>query len=170
MIGWVPEFIFGRRMILAHWNLQLNHPGAKKHLSRFIPFVVGAVINPGNCLDLLQRENLKLLQETYLRLKDTFLKEGKQLPANRRIRGHKDVALRDLDCAVINSFHTYWVDSGLPAFDTVRAAFWEGEELYPDAGFRAQSHIQICVRNPNCIKGYFRPLKKIPSHPLPGGA
>ena len=35
--------------------------------------------------------------------------------------------------------------------------FWEGDELYPNAGFREKDHIQICVRNPNCIKGYFLP-------------
>jgi hypothetical protein len=40
----------------------------------------------------------------------------------------------------------------------VRAAFVEGGQLYPDAGFSAKSHIQICVRNVACIKGYFRPL------------
>ena len=42
-------------------------------------------------------------------------------------------------------------------FDTVRAAFLEGGELYPNAGFRMQNHIQISVLNPNCIKGVFLP-------------
>jgi len=37
--------------------------------------------------------------------------------------------------------------------------FWEGNELYPNAGFRKKNHIQICIRNPNCIKGYFLPRK-----------
>ena len=30
--------------------------------------------------------------------------------------------------------------------------------VFADAGFAAKTHIQICVRNPVCIKGYFRPL------------
>ena len=37
-------------------------------------------------------------------------------------------------------------------------AFIEGEPVYQDAGFREKNHIQLCVRNPACIKGYFRPL------------
>jgi hypothetical protein len=42
-------------------------------------------------------------------------------------------------------------------FDSVRGVFWEGRELYPNAGFREKDHIQICIRNPNCIKGFFYP-------------
>lgn len=52
-------------------------------------------------------------------------------------------------------------------FDTVREVFVEGDELYPIAGFKEKNHIQICVRNLNCIKGYFNPLKKHPEFPLP---
>jgi hypothetical protein len=43
--------------------------------------------------------------------------------------------------------------------DSVRGMFPEGEELYPTARFQKQNHIQICVVNPNCILGYFRPMK-----------
>ena len=32
----------------------------------------------------------------------------------------------------------------------------EGERLYRTSGFRKQTHIQICVRNPAMIKGVFR--------------
>jgi hypothetical protein len=43
-------------------------------------------------------------------------------------------------------------------FDTVRAAFIEGPPLYENAGFHEQTHIQICVRGPQQIMGYFRPI------------
>lgn len=66
--------------------------------------------------------------------------------------------LRDLDRAVIEYLHGVLEKKKTPPFDTVRAAFWEGDDLYPNAGFKEKNHIQICVRNPNCIKGYFRPL------------
>ena len=46
--------------------------------------------------------------------------------------------------------------TGEPPFDSVRGVFFEGENLYPNAGFKAKNHIQVCVRNPNCIKGFFR--------------
>ena len=45
--------------------------------------------------------------------------------------------------------------------------FWEGQELYPNAGFREKNHIQICVCNPNCIKGYFLPSGINQDYPNP---
>ena len=42
-------------------------------------------------------------------------------------------------------------------YDSARAVFFEGNEIYPSAGFKQKNHIQIAVRNPNCIKGYFIP-------------
>jgi hypothetical protein len=41
-------------------------------------------------------------------------------------------------------------------YTTVRALFPEGTELYPGAGFRDKTHIQICVREPEQILGVFR--------------
>jgi hypothetical protein len=64
-----------------------------------------------------------------------------------------DKLIRQLDCAVIE----YLMDEN-KSFDSVRGIFTEGKELYPGAGFRDKDHIQICIRNPNCIKGYFLPL------------
>ncbi len=29
--------------------------------------------------------------------------------------------------------------------------------LYPEAGLTEKNHIQICIRNPNCIKSFFLP-------------
>ena len=52
-------------------------------------------------------------------------------------------------------------------FDTVRGLFFEGDDLYPNAGFKAKNHIQICVRNPNCIKGYFLPRSSDSQHAIP---
>ena len=42
-------------------------------------------------------------------------------------------------------------------FDTVRGFFLEGRELYPGAGFRELDHLQVCVRSPRQIIGYFLP-------------
>ncbi|MEM7554619.1 MAG: hypothetical protein AAF378_11045 [Cyanobacteria bacterium P01_A01_bin.84] len=47
-------------------------------------------------------------------------------------------------------------------FDSVRAAFLEGEPWYPGSMFRKQNHIQIAVINPNCIKGIFLPREEVP--------
>jgi hypothetical protein len=32
------------------------------------------------------------------------------------------------------------------------------KHLYPNAGFKEKNHIQICVRTPGSIKGFFRPI------------
>ena len=45
--------------------------------------------------------------------------------------------------------------------------FWEGKPLYPNAGFAEKNHIQICVCNPNCIKGYFLPRGIDKEYPNP---
>lgn len=120
------------------------------------PAVVGAVIDPGVCLNLLEASALQQMRTAYDLLKSL---RGDEMPKNQ---GGVDLFLRHLDCAVIETVHLLRAfpsdDTTLPAYDTVRGAFWEGAELYPGAGFKEKNHVQICVRNPDCIKGYFRVL------------
>lgn len=68
-----------------------------------------------------------------------------------------DLLLRDLDCAVIQAIHDFHEEKGIKPYDSIRAAFWEGKELYNTAGFKEKNHIQICIRDPKCIIGYFLP-------------
>ena len=42
-------------------------------------------------------------------------------------------------------------------FDSVRGIFIEGRAAYEGAGFADKSHIQVAVRNPGAIIGYFLP-------------
>ncbi len=79
---------------------------------------------------------------------------GLALPKN--VLG-KDRVLRRLDCAVIESLHESLDSTDGFYYDSVRGMFPEGERLYTDAGFLKHNHIQLCIRNPNCIKGYFLP-------------
>ncbi|HEX5154283.1 MAG TPA: hypothetical protein VFW07_22700 [Parafilimonas sp.] len=130
-----------------------NHPGrAKSRINT--PAVIGAVINLGFCLDLLDFENLNLLKLGYELLSTAA---GNNMPRNKPVGTSKDLLLRELDCAVIESLHQIRKIQKLKEFDSVRGAFWEGKELYKNAGFREKDHLQICIRNPNCIKGYFLP-------------
>lgn len=47
--------------------------------------------------------------------------------------------------------------SGQP-YDTVRAAFIEGNPVFDGSTIMADTHIQLCVRNPKkSIIAYFRP-------------
>jgi hypothetical protein len=63
--------------------------------------------------------------------------------------------MRNLDYAVIETIHA--TNERDNCYDAVRGMFTEGEYPYPNAGFREKNHIQICIRNPNCIKRYFLP-------------
>jgi len=126
------------------------------------PTVVGAAISLGYCLDLLDSDSLKLLKTSYDSLIKTLKAAGEEVPANtlgskKRSPGSDDLLLRTLDCAVINFLHAQRKQQRLRLFDSVRGVFWEGEPLYPTAGFKEKNHVQIAVTNPNCIKGYFWP-------------
>lgn len=120
------------------------------------PFVVGAIIDLGNCLDLLETESIRIVANAHHRLCEACEEAGVPIPENRAAGGQ--ITLRHLDCAVINFAHSLREEAGSTPFDSVRAAFFEGEGLYPGAGFQKQTHIQICVRKPGSIIGYFRPI------------
>jgi hypothetical protein len=88
-------------------------------------------------------------------------------PDNRQSRNSPDLVLRYLDCAVVENIHQDRERLNQRPFDSIRSAFIEGLPLYTNAGFFAKSHIQLCIRNPNCIKGYFHPRKPDPDWPVP---
>ncbi len=123
------------------------------------PFVLGAVLDLGNCLDLMAREDLELVRWAYKGLKEAHDKDPGlgPLPVNAPAeRADGDNLLRHLDCATIRHLHAALKDQHLPPFDTVRGLFTEGGPLYPGSGFSAKTHVQIAVRSPNNIKGFFR--------------
>lgn len=128
------------------------------------PAVVGAVIDLGRCLNLLDAAALQIVKDGYESLAAAARQAGEVLPENRRGAGSSDLLFRHLDCAVIETVHRSRQENERPAFDSVRGVFVEGKPLYPNAGFHDRNPIQICVRNLRCIKGYFRVL------PDPAGA
>ncbi|NEU11373.1 hypothetical protein G3T14_04435 [Methylobacterium sp. BTF04] len=129
------------------------------------PFVVGAVIDLKNCLDLTNRDDLEIVRVAYDSFVATQTVAGLPLPENRNVKGdpNSDRLLRFLDRAVINHLHSIIDNPGegdpeLEPYDTVRGMFTEGGTLYPGAGYMRQSHTQIAVRNTRCILGLFLPL------------
>jgi len=120
------------------------------------PAVLGAVIDLGDRLDLIDSEYLDLVKDNYHKIELSYQMIGLKLPDNRKGKNTNDFLLRNLDCLVIESLHKRRFPL---SFDSVRGVFWEGEELYHNAGFKEKNHIQVCIRNPNCIKGYFLPRK-----------
>lgn len=158
---WLGHGIYFWEDNIARARLWAVEQSKRKNTSVKSPFVIGAVIDLGNCFDLLQQDNLDFLAEQYKNLADDLKLENEPLPQNRAWTTHDfDFKKRELDCAVIR----YAVESAKEMgvyYDSVRSAFWEGEELYPNAGFKQFNHIQIAVINPECIKGIFIPNNNV---------
>ena len=129
-----------------------------------VPFVIGAVIDLRNCLDLLNRQDLELLRSAHALFKKDRKAAGLEMPVNKKAPRNQspDKVLRSLDCAVIDYLHEITAKEdrppGLQPFDSVRGLFLEGEALYTGGGFKRKTHCQIAVKSDDCIKGYFLPL------------
>jgi hypothetical protein len=115
------------------------------------PFVIGAVLELGFCLDLTTTAGIEWVRIAYDSLARSAAAGGFALPANSA-----DGLRRNLDCAVIRRLHSILDAQGLPAVDTVKGVFTEGDPIYQGAGFNEKTHIQIVVRSQRCIKGIFR--------------
>jgi len=125
-------------------------------------FVVGAIIDLRNCLNLLERENLELLSIAHASFVRIQAAAGGDLPENKDISTGKpgDKLLRFLDCAVIKNLHSMIEEDeadGVEPFDTVRGMFVEGGKPYDGSGFNLLTHTQIAVINEDCIRGIFLP-------------
>ncbi len=115
------------------------------------PFVVGAVISMGLCLDLTTTagiEQLRPIHRTPMELVDL---QQFQIPQNP-----STPQLRPLDRAVIQLLHKVRRGRAEVAIDTVKSIFIEGDPIYEGSGFHEKTHIQIAVCNPECIRGVFR--------------
>ena len=153
------------------------------------PFVIGAVIDLRNCLDLMSREDIEFLKRAYDAFKENFEKNfpNETFPENREVeRDGEKYALADLDCAVINYLCTAAKknvtngssaknddgqrvrpistsgsdknseESNLDYFDTVRGLFREGESILEGSMNMSKTHVQIAVRNPECLIEIFK--------------
>lgn len=131
------------------------------------PYVIGAVIDLGRCFNLLDTACLAILAQGYDDYRQVSESAAVPLPTNKRLGDGRDMLLRYLDCAVIEFMHKFHESRGKQPYDSARGVFPEGDPVFPGAGIRDKDHIQVCVRNPNCIKGYFRLLEPLPDHPIP---
>lgn len=119
------------------------------------PGIIGAIIKPGRCLDLTNEEHIDFVKSAHNELCSRI--SPISLRQNEDPDGSGDLLLRYMDRAVIEYLHILIKETPGQAIDTVRGVFIEGGPLYKNAGFREKTHIQICVVNPNCIVGYFKP-------------
>ncbi len=123
------------------------------------PAVVGAILQLGECFDLMDTRFTRDLAKAYAAFKKVKALAKEPLPKNKGKT--PDKKLRHRDCAVLNFYLTALAEEGL-RYDTVRCAFVEGGPAFPGSGIRSESHIQIAVRNPACVVGVFRPTMEKP--------
>jgi len=99
---------------------------------------------------------------------------GVPLPENidKPDDAHHDKLIWKLDCAVIEFIHQNILEqynknieddrySDTKVFDSTRGVFTEGGLAFTGSGLLEKSHIQIYIRNMNCIKGLFIPREEI---------
>ena len=138
------------------------------------PAVIGAVLDLGYCFDLTDTRFILMLKAYHSVLAQTYKDAGEELPRNKDLRDdkQKDKILRELDCKVIEFMHDQIIHqvaediaekgySEYKLFDSARGAFMEGGPAFDGAGIAEKTHIQLCIRNLNCIKGLFLPRKEI---------
>jgi hypothetical protein len=119
--------------------------------------VVGALIQLGNCFDLMDTRCTELLAKMARPYIEGLKAAGGPIPENKG----KDRGARNLDCAIIN-FSLERFAEGEVTYQCVRGGFTEGPPIFDDGqGCKTElcmeSHVQIAVRDPACIIGTFRP-------------
>lgn len=129
--------------------------------------VIGAFIDLGYCLDLTDYGNMDIIKNGYTILEGLCKKSNIPMPTNRSGGSRNDLLVRNLDCAVIQIVHATQEEQNRELFDSVRGIFEEGAEVYPGSGFKEKTHTQVCIVNPNCIKGYFMPKEVDAGYKLP---
>ena len=134
--------------------MQWAQEEAKKKTGKVkTPSVLGAVVDLGNCLNLIDSEHLNLVKAAHQAYLDICKASGLPPAQNKG----KHFRARYLDRAVFETLHQLRQQEKKEPFDSVRAFFVEGDPLYETAGLRSLDHIQICVRNPKQVVGYFLP-------------
>ena len=106
------------------------------------PAVVGAVVHLGSCLNLMDKDSNQPLKDAYNFVETVFAKLRKyrpniSLPENRG-------KLHMLDELVIN-FACAFARRNRHPYDTVRAAFVEGDPVFKGSAIQSDTHIQLCV-------------------------
>jgi hypothetical protein len=120
--------------------------------------VLGAVIQLGNCFDLLDIEFTQMLANDARDLENGLAAQGISLPTNQSVSNRDfDWLRRERDCYVLNYVIPQIEESKGIIYHSVRSVFQEGDAAFSGAGMKLKSHIQIAVRDPRAILGYFNP-------------
>lgn len=101
--------------------------------------VVSTEVRLGRCINLFDASWASVLGRAHEDLRARRAALGQPVPQNRGGR-------RELDCAIINH-----IAEDLYEAETIRAAYLEGEAIYPSSLFVGLAHIQLVARTPNAV-------------------
>jgi hypothetical protein len=109
------------------------------------PAVICSRIRLDNCIDLFDIGWQPLLKNVYNSFVEQYRDTDRPLPQQNpaRSKAHR------LDCAFFN--FAIELISQEQQIDSIRAAFMEGERLFPNSAIFELTHVQIAIRNPNLI-------------------
>jgi hypothetical protein len=110
------------------------------------PVVIGAEIHLETWIDLLDTQWSGYINTVYSRIAASHLRRGMKLPINTP-KGNHYLDQTILDFAAQESEDIGSIIQG------IRGAFHQGARLYPGSKLHRLSHVQLAVRDPNCIKG-----------------
>ncbi|HET7464948.1 MAG TPA: hypothetical protein VFJ82_27135 [Longimicrobium sp.] len=110
--------------------------------------VLGAEIDLDGCLDLLDPEWNTVIQEAYTDLVSRIGRMGQRLP-------RQSPGAHRIDRAVVNHAVGLLQLRGVEV-RSVRAAFIEGEPLFPGSALWSRAHVQVAVRDPGAIVALWR--------------
>lgn len=122
------------------------------------PAVVGCVLCVSRWWDMTTLEGRRSYLNALSDLQACQSHAGRPMPINEAASADDgSTLLRRLDCAVFNIGHLTRSQQGLPSYQAVRAAFYQGKPVTDTSEFRAGIHLQIALRDPRCVLGWFLP-------------
>ncbi len=124
--------------------------------------VVASMIRLGSCFDLLDPENVRALGLFYQGYEQAMMESRRELPINVWSK-------KRLNCAAFEFAYAGLEAQGDPV-DTCRAVFVptrRADRLWGGSGINPHAHIQICVRNVDCILGTWlvKPIEEAADDP-----
>lgn len=123
------------------------------------PAVVGCVLNIQRCLDMTTRPALREFELALPLLMEVLDRSHTDRPENRAAsEDDSEYLLRHLDNAVLTYIHQLRdAEAGGIHYQAVRGAFRQGAPIAENSGFHQDSHVQIALRDTECIVGFFLP-------------
>lgn len=120
--------------------------------------VLGVVVQLGNCLDFLDIRATSKLEQAWRVVERIYGEVPDALPENKPPASGRDVLLRYRDCVAVNAAVEIISELEKPV-QSVRGCFQEGGPAFPGSEILRKSHIQVAVRDTECIIGYFSPAE-----------